>query len=137
MNAVRPGPGLNIVAMCGASTDPTVPDREHNEETESSKTSFRAVRLNSKTFKVVEEDEFGERPFIYVKVYEKVIVIVDTGCDAPRNRSVEVSSLPEFLESVPVSDNGGAPINPEARLPYLVLLSHCHYDHIGIVVPPS
>lgn len=121
--------------MCGVPTDTGVSDRDYADDTESSITSFRAVRLNLTTFKVVEDDEFGERPFIYVKVYPKVIVIIDTGCDAPRKKNVGISSLPDFLESVPVIDNGGSPINPGARLPYFVLLSHCHYDHIGIFTP--
>jgi hypothetical protein len=48
-----------------------------------SSSSFTTKKLNPSTFLVIEDDSYGERPFIYVKVHPAVPVIIvgDTGCD--------------------------------------------------------
>jgi glyoxylase-like metal-dependent hydrolase (beta-lactamase superfamily II) len=100
--------------------------------TASSTTSFTATHLIGNTFRLVEDDQHIKRPFIYVKVYPAVVVVIDTGCNAPNNPSLPVTSLREFIETVDVEANGGEPLNRDGKLPYLVVLSHCHYDHIGV-----
>ncbi|KAJ5775786.1 uncharacterized protein N7511_000797 [Penicillium nucicola] len=97
----------------------------------SSVTSFTATRLNQTTFRLVEDDRHIERPLIYVKQYPTGIVVIDTGCNNPRNAGLPVTSLRKFIETVPIEQNEGMPLNPDGRLPYYILISHCHYDHIG------
>ncbi|OJJ01965.1 hypothetical protein ASPVEDRAFT_41497 [Aspergillus versicolor CBS 583.65] len=97
--------------------------------------TFEPHQLTGNIFRLVEHDSFDEHPFIYIKLYPDVIVIIDTGCNAPHEAdSQQVSSLRQFLENVPVPENNGEPLNPGGQLPYLILLSHCHYDHIGRLV---
>ncbi|QIW99486.1 hypothetical protein AMS68_005004 [Peltaster fructicola] len=36
-----------------------------------------------------------------------------------------------FLETYPVPERYGKPLNPGGALQYVIILSHCHYDHIG------
>ncbi|KAF9043925.1 beta-lactamase-like protein [Panaeolus papilionaceus] len=100
--------------------------------------AFRAQRLTPTTFLVKEYDDiYDEKPHIYVKVVqeESTILIVDTGCggsmkDHGHQSSNTVRSLRKFIEIVPVSDNGGLPLNPNSAMDYMVILTHCHYDHI-------
>ncbi|KFY17810.1 hypothetical protein V492_00366 [Pseudogymnoascus sp. VKM F-4246] len=95
-------------------------------------TCFTASRLNSTTFQIVEDDKWSEMPIIYAKVYPSAIVLLDTGCGgAARDPRVELKSLRIFLETFPVADNGNSPLNPSAERSYLVICTHCHYDHIG------
>jgi glyoxylase-like metal-dependent hydrolase (beta-lactamase superfamily II) len=91
-----------------------------------------------------EHDKFGEFPHIYAKVIpgsvdkagadttpRGVIVLSDTGCGTEAKRrqqpgtvdedSVNVWNLRTFLAHT---------INPHETLPYLVITTHCHYDHI-------
>ncbi|KAJ5995848.1 hypothetical protein N7481_002825 [Penicillium waksmanii] len=95
-------------------------------------TCFTASRLNDTTFQIVEDDKFLEMPIIYAKVYPSVLVLLDTGCGgAARDPSVELRSLRSFLETVPVKDNSEAPLNSGGEREYLVICTHCHFDHIG------
>lgn len=96
-------------------------------------TCFTCTRLNSSTFRIVEADKYGEFPFIYAKVYESAIVLIDTGCGgASRDPGVELTSLRDFIETYPVEENDGKPLNVEGKKSYVVICTHCHYDHIGI-----
>ncbi|KAJ5921776.1 hypothetical protein N7516_009479 [Penicillium verrucosum] len=95
-------------------------------------TCFTASRLNGTTFQIVEDDKFLEMPIIYAKVYRSVFVLMDTGCGgAARDPSVELRSLRSFLETVPVKENGEAPLNSGREREYLVICTHCHFDHIS------
>jgi glyoxylase-like metal-dependent hydrolase (beta-lactamase superfamily II) len=70
-------------------------------------------QLSVTTFKVVEEDRFGQFPFMYVILGADKCVVIDTGCDC--------DDLEAFVTSR---------INRN-RLPYLVVCTHVHFDHIG------
>lgn len=114
------------------------PSPKHIPEDEASQpipsTCFSCVRLNPTTFLIVEDDQWSEMPFVYAKVLSSVIVLVDTGCGgAARDPSVQLTSLREFIETYPVSDNDGVPLNPDGNKEYAILCTHCHYDHIGRV----
>ncbi len=94
---------------------------------------FTCTRLNGSTFRIVEDDSFGEAPFIYVKVNLSTIVVIDTGCgpDAAADPKTPLTSLREFIERCPIPENGSVPLSPEGAKPYSVMCTHCHYDHIG------
>lgn len=97
-----------------------------------STTCFSCTRLNPTTFLIVEDDQWSEMPFIYAKICPSVLVLVDTGCGgAAKDPSVKLTSLREFLETFPVADNNGLPLNPNGMKDYAVVCTHCHYDHIG------
>lgn len=45
---------------------------------------------------------------------------------------VSVKHLRDFLETVPLASNNNQPLNPSSdRRNYLIICTHCHYDHIG------
>jgi len=96
--------------------------------------AFTARRLTATTFLIIEwDDVFKEHPFIYAKIVPaaQTILIFDTGCGgATYNPNIGLKSLREFVETVPVKDNGGEPLNPGGKMGYVVVQSHCHYDHI-------
>ena len=105
-----------------------------DERTSLPSTCFSCTRLNSTTFRIVEDDKYGEYPFIYVKVTDKALVLIDTGCGgATEDKSIELTALRTFLETYPVDDNNRAPLNADGRKHYIVVCSHCHYDHIGAI----
>lgn len=100
--------------------------------------SFAATRLNRTTFLIREDDSFGEHPLIYAKLHPRlpVLILSDTGCNAPRDPSVAISKLRTFLEEFPVKDNDARPLNPRNEFghperQYTVILTNCYYDHIG------
>jgi glyoxylase-like metal-dependent hydrolase (beta-lactamase superfamily II) len=95
-------------------------------------TCFHCQRLNETTFIIVEDDKWRETPFIYAKIYSAVIVLFDTGCGgASMDPDVQLKTLRNFIETYPVSANGHKPLNPAAEKEYVVICTHCHYDHIG------
>ena len=100
----------------------------------SRKAAFKADRLTPTVFIINEHsDIYDEKPLIYTKLVSSAntIVILDTGCGGATNDAgIEVKSLREFIETVPVEDNDNRPLNPDGSMRYLVVLSHCHYDHI-------
>src|SRR6266487_3482710 len=105
-------------------------DRTTQEASDS--TCFSCSRLNATTFKIIEDDIWSENPIIYAKIYDRVVVLLDTGCGgASRDPTVTLTSLRRFLETYPVPDNNGLPLNQDGTKDYLVICSHCHFDHIG------
>lgn len=122
---------LSLTSSSASSVmDSTAQDRDNRPST-----CFTCTRLNSSTFRIVEADKYGEFPFIYVKVYDSVIVLIDTGCGgAARDPSAKLTSLRHFIEKYPVEDNDGKPLNLGGSRSYIVLCTHCHYDHIGVLL---
>lgn len=102
-------------------------------------TCFSCRRLNPSTFLIVEDDQWGEQPFIYVKIYSHLVVLIDTGCGgAARDSSVELRSLRHYIETYEFVDgNDGSPLNPGGEKGYAVVCTHCHYDHIGETIHTS
>lgn len=102
-------------------------------KTELHKTAaFTAQRIASSLFLIVETDDvFGEHPYIYAKFLPGILVVVDTGCGGRTTKpDTDVTSLREFIETWPVEDNDGRPLNPGGEREYIVICTHCHYDHI-------
>lgn len=93
-------------------------------------TSFVSRRVNLSTFVVVEDDSYGEQPYMYVKIYPEYLVITDTGCNSPRSNDRSLTSLREYLETYPLPLNGNQILNPGGKKRYIIICSHCHYDHI-------
>lgn len=118
----------------GAESEGPPPYSQPAGEVQAKKSAFTAHRLTRSTFLIVEVDDiYGEHPYIYAKLVPDAgtILLFDTGCGgASDDRTVHITSLREFLESVPIAENGGRPLNDGARMRYVVALSHCHYDHI-------
>ena len=97
-------------------------------------TCFTGTRLNASTFLIIENDKWNEEPYIYVKVYSSVLVLIDTGCGgAAKDETAKLTSLREFLEIFPIPDNQNQPLNPESKKSYVIVCTHCHFDHIGNV----
>ncbi|KAJ7104208.1 Metallo-hydrolase/oxidoreductase [Mycena belliarum] len=98
------------------------------------KAAFRATRLTASTFLISEyQDIYGERPQIFVKLVPsaRTILIVDTGCGGvTADPTVEITSLRQYIEEVKLDCNGGAPLNEAKNMEYVVVATHCHYDHI-------
>ncbi|RDL42529.1 Uncharacterized protein BP5553_02508 [Venustampulla echinocandica] len=93
-------------------------------------TSFISRRINSSTFVIIEDDEYGEQPYIYVKCYPKHLVITDTGCNCARSPKRSIISLQQYIETFPLSNEGNSILNPKGEKKYIIICSHCHYDHI-------
>jgi len=115
----------------------------------SSACPFSIRRLNPTTHLIRENDAYGEYPHIYAKLAttrsrfwkaKHVLVLSDTGCggevanadfDAEDpTTGPEMWNIRTFLEFT---------LNPGGNMPYLVMTTHCHYDHIlGIgYLPPT
>lgn len=98
--------------------------------------AFKASRLTSSTFLIEEFDDlYSEHPFIYAKLVPeaRTILIIDTGCggaSASPAANGRVWSLREFVETVNIEDNGSRPLNEGGEYRYVVVTTHCHYDHI-------
>ncbi|KAK0281318.1 hypothetical protein LTR91_011635 [Friedmanniomyces endolithicus] len=99
-----------------------------------SSTSFSTRRINATTFVIREDDSFAEHPLIYAKLHPKapVIVLSDTGSDAPseEHKHDKYIHLRAHLEHCPIPDNNYQPLNPSGKLKYIIICTHCHYDHI-------
>ncbi|KAI4155327.1 MAG: hypothetical protein LQ340_001065 [Diploschistes diacapsis] len=96
---------------------------------------FAYKRLNDTTFVIIEDDRFKEKPLIYAKVCRdhNVLVLTDTGCGG--NPNGKFNTLRTFVETFPIPENDHLPLNPPGKdgqvtLKYVIVLTHCHYDHI-------
>ena len=98
---------------------------------------FSCSRLNPTTFVIHECDKYEEHPFIYVKICDDppLVILSDSGCGGGTNDQANSRNLRDFIETCPVSANGGSPLNPrnshgELSRTYSIICTHCHYDHI-------
>jgi glyoxylase-like metal-dependent hydrolase (beta-lactamase superfamily II) len=73
----------------------------------------RCEQLSARTFLVVEQDRFGQYPFMYVILGEDKCILIDSGCGSGDYRDFVTTRI------------------NKARLPYLVISTHVHFDHIG------
>jgi glyoxylase-like metal-dependent hydrolase (beta-lactamase superfamily II) len=105
-------------------------ERQHSKLASLPVTSFIDRRVNSSTILIIEDDEYGEHPHIYVKIYPKHLLIADTGCNTPRSKEHILTSLRQYLETYPLPSNYHQPLNPNGQKKYIILCSHCHFDHI-------
>ncbi|TFK40308.1 beta-lactamase-like protein [Crucibulum laeve] len=98
------------------------------------KAAFEATRLTASTFLIKEYDDiYSEHPHIYAKVVPEAntVLLIDSGCGGASNNSdIQITSLREFIEKVGLSDNEGKPLNEDGKMKYVVVTTHCHYDHI-------
>eukprot|EP01105_Mastigella_eilhardi_P012705 TRINITY_DN2903_c0_g1_i1.p1 TRINITY_DN2903_c0_g1~~TRINITY_DN2903_c0_g1_i1.p1 ORF type:complete len:411 (-),score=122.61 TRINITY_DN2903_c0_g1_i1:69-1301(-) len=81
---------------------------------EEQRSAFVAERLSERVWKVVEDDPFGQYPFMYVVVGEDKVVLIDTGTGHGGDYRGFVT---ERMNT--------------RRLPYLVVNTHIHFDHVG------
>jgi len=93
-------------------------------------TSFFSLKVNDSTFLIIEDDRYGEQPYIYVKVYPNFLLVTDTGCNSPRSPTPTLTCLRQYLEKYPVPLNQNQCLNPNGEKDYVIICSHCHYDHI-------
>jgi len=116
--------------MCGIAN--TALNLATTSKREAPSTCFTCTKLNDTTFLIVEDDQWKEYPFIYVKTYKSTLLLIDTGCGGSVSGGTDkLTSLREFLETYPVPDNGNIPLNHGSEKTYIVICSHCHFDHIG------
>ncbi|KAI8943252.1 hypothetical protein NX059_001274 [Plenodomus lindquistii] len=113
--------------MCRIDSDPA---KVHHGI---SQCPFTIRRINDTTHLVRECDEYGEYPHIYVKKCTQidangktasVLVINDTGVGTDVSCRISerlVWNIKTFID---------ANLNPDDDIPYWVILSHCHYDHV-------
>jgi glyoxylase-like metal-dependent hydrolase (beta-lactamase superfamily II) len=71
------------------------------------------TQLSASVSKLVENDTYGQYPFVYVIQGIDKVVVIDCGTGQHNLKLVLDTNL-----------------NPK-KLPYLLLLTHCHFDHIG------
>ena len=93
-------------------------------------TSFFHKKVNASTFLLIEDDFYDEQPHIYVRVYAEHLAIIDTGCNRPRSKEPSLTSLRKYLETYPLPSNNSQCLNPGGKKKYILICSHCHYDHI-------
>ncbi|KAH9838182.1 Metallo-beta-lactamase superfamily [Teratosphaeria destructans] len=97
--------------------------------------SFTTRRVNRSTFVVCESDLYRENPLIYVKIHPRApfVIVTDTGCDEPaaRHKQDTFTHLRDYLECYPNPANAGRPLNPGGERQYMIICTHCHFDHTG------
>lgn len=76
---------------------------------------WNVERLSARVWKAVEEDPFGQYPFVYLVLGWDKIAVIDTGTGA-NDPTVLFQAIPQIRDS---------------NLPFILLLTHCHFDHIG------
>eukprot|EP01119_Soliformovum_irregulare_P020646 TRINITY_DN6720_c0_g1_i4.p1 TRINITY_DN6720_c0_g1~~TRINITY_DN6720_c0_g1_i4.p1 ORF type:complete len:263 (-),score=31.24 TRINITY_DN6720_c0_g1_i4:567-1355(-) len=75
--------------------------------------TFQHERLSERVWKVVEDDPYGQFPFLYVIVGDDRCILIDTGC----GRGNYLSFVDENVNV--------------KKLPFLIVCTHVHFDHVG------
>ncbi|KYG41221.1 hypothetical protein M433DRAFT_76285 [Acidomyces richmondensis BFW] len=105
------------------------------EFADSKGSSFTTRRVNRTTFVIQEDDLFVELPLIYVKLHphNSVIILSDTGSDAPKEEHWHdrFIHLRDYIENCPITINDNRPLNPKSGRQYVIICTHCHFDHLG------
>lgn len=81
----------------------------------------RVEKISSRVWLVVEDDRFGENPFMYIIAGTQKIVLVDTGVGTGGAHTYAAWVRAWVSEHLDAS----------ADLPILVINTHCHFDHVG------
>jgi len=84
-----------------------------NETKGMSERIYSVERLGERTWRVVEDDPYHQYPFLYVVIGVDKCVLIDTGCGTGDYRSYVSTHI------------------NKSNLPYLVVCTHVHFDHIG------
>lgn len=94
---------------------------------------FSFYKVSSDTFTFTQDSDWGVMPFVYAKIYDDAIVVIDTGSFGSTRGENEddFHTLRSLLETQPVPDNNDVPLNEGGTKKYVVLSTHCHEDHIG------
>jgi len=74
---------------------------------------FNLEQIGSRTWKIVENDRYGQYPFLYVIMGATKCILIDTGCGCA-----------DYRDFVRLHINRN-------NLPYLVICTHVHFDHVG------
>lgn len=99
--------------------------------------AYYSSRLNESTYIVVHRDKLSEYPYIYVKLYHEpsLVVVFDTGCGADSTHNEdEAQDLKDFIQTDLLSaayETSGDPGNGIRESDWMVICTHCHFDHIG------
>nr|OQO27366.1 hypothetical protein B0A51_05071 [Rachicladosporium sp. CCFEE 5018] len=91
--------------------------------------TYTISRLNATTHLIIHNDRFFEFSYIYVKVYDnlKLAVVIDTGCGAKSTKGTRgQTDLKAFVD-----DNVLPTSRDEKQWNFVVICTHCHFDHIG------
>ncbi|KAK9379102.1 beta-lactamase-like protein [Kockiozyma suomiensis] len=93
---------------------------------------FSWTKLNSTIYRIVQEDSLGDLPFIYVKVYPTLLLLVDTGSGPNHCKDPTVSekSIRSFIEKNLAAEGRLLTAEGEKKQ-WLIFITHTHYDHIG------
>lgn len=107
-------------------------------QNESPSASFSVKRISKTTFLIREDDLYEEHPFIYAKLHPTapVVILSDTGCNEPseQHKYDRYIHLRRYLEHCPVPSNNNKPLNPHGARQYVIICTHCHFDHTGGIV---
>lgn len=115
--------------MCFGTSQPP----KNGANAEPNKIPYHVSRLNDSTHLIVHNDSYYEYPFIYIKLYPSLplAVIIDTGCGAkPSKEGSPAQEIKDFIQSAILQDNPPTP-DHDAEYNFLVVCTHCHFDHIG------
>ena len=94
---------------------------------------YYADAINPSTYRIINHDSYAEYPFIYVKLYPELplVVVVDTGVGAENNaEGTQPQQIKDFIDTS-ILPQHHIPCREGADWQYLVFCTHCHFDHIG------
>lgn len=80
---------------------------------------FTSVQLSPTVYRIVEDDNFHENPFIYLIQGDDKLVLIDTGCGT--------GDLLNYIQNEFSKSSLVSPLLAKI----LVINTHNHYDHVG------